>query len=431
MINGLVRTIAGLALLSLPAYAETSKQADEFVDSIGVQTHIANTGNYTDLFSTWVNRVQTSGIRHIRDGFWFQADSNKAQTLMSTILAATGTQVKFLLTQGANCTDATVNSPTEYVGWGWTPAQISGFEGMNEIGPAQGYCGSNPSPTWYQQFANDAAFLRTTVAGMAGGFASIPVVTPSLNEYGRYNSTDLSADAALIGDITANIDYSTLHIYCTHGQPTCANSAFPSSMTAAFGTKPFIISETGYTTVPGGGDGTEAQTGNYYSRLFFEFFNHGAKRVYAYALLDDTSATGGLANFGLLHADASPKPAYTVISNTIAILSDPGAPFTPGNLDFTISNPSGQTLNHTLLQKRDGTFYLAMWLAYNYSDTFSPASVTVNLPSNFSASWYNPLSSASVAGYVPSTNSVNLTISDSTTILALGAAVPGNFLILQ
>jgi hypothetical protein len=418
-----LRLAASLLTLSAPpALAETARMADSFVDTIGVQTHIANSGNYTSLYSTWLNRIQTAGIRHIRDGFWTQADSNKAQSLMSTILAATGTQVRFLLTQGASCTNAFANSPASYVSWGWKAAQIDGFEGMNEIGPAQGWCGTNSNPTWYQQFVADSKYLRTTVAGMSG-FTALPVVSPSLNEYGRYDPAHLNADANLIGNVTPYVTHGNWHVYCSQNAPSCTFGVFPSGMTPAFGSLPYMVTETGYTTVPGGGDGTVQQTGKYYSRLFFEWFNHGAAAVYAYELLDDTSASGGEANFGILYSDGSPKPAYTAISNEIAILKDPGPPFTPGSLNYTFSAGLPSQFHHTLLQKRDGRFYLAMWLEQNYYDSFSPVQVTVNFASTQGhINQYDPLTSATPKTAWNNVSSVTLSITDQAAILEMGAS---------
>ena len=68
-------------------------------------------------------------------------------------------------------------------------------------------------------------------------------------------------------------------------------------------------------------------------------------------------------NFGLLHNDLTPKPAYTDIQNMISDLKEAtwnsgtqtwSTPtFTPGSLDYTMSTAS-PTINHLLLQKSNG-----------------------------------------------------------------------------
>ena len=408
-----------LAANSSVAFAAKANHSDSFVNTIGVQTHIANSGNYTALYSTWVNRIQTAGIRHIRDGFWDKTTSDKAQNIIRTIKNNTGVNVKFLLTQGANCTDATGNSPTNYINWGWKPNQIDGFEGMDEIGPAQGWCGSNVSPTWYQQFDDDAQYLHNIVSDMPSSFKVLPIIPPSLAEYGRDNIADLNSDANLIGNITAFTNYGNWHVYCSAEAPSCSFSVFPVGLQPAFGTLPYWVTETGYTTP---GDATADQAGRYYSRLFFEWFNHsgGTAKIFAYELLDDTSASGGEAGFGLLFSDASPKPAYTAISNEIAILNDPGVAFTPGSLNYTLSGGDFY-LHHTLLQKRNGNYYLALWLEHNYWDTFSPESVTIYFfgATMSQVNTYNPLISASPISSVSYTTGITLSVSDATVILEI------------
>ena len=102
----------------------------------------------------------------------------------------------------------------------------------------------------------------------------------------------------------------------------------------------------------------------YYSRLFFEFFNHGIVRTYAYQLLDEYTSEGSGSTIGLLYSDGTPKPQFTTISNIISILNDPGGGFNPGSLGYSIGGAQG-TLHHTLLEKRNGTFYLVLWLEQN------------------------------------------------------------------
>ena len=76
----------------------------------------------------------------------------------------------------------------------------------------------------------------------------------------------------------------------------------------------------------------EDVAGVYTPRVLLEHFLKGEKRVYTYELLDefdDPGKTNPEANFGLLHRDLSPKPAYTAMKNLLGLLSDPGPAFTP------------------------------------------------------------------------------------------------------
>ena len=112
--------------------------------------------------------------------------------------------------------------------------------------------------------------------------------------------------------------------------------------------------------------------------VFLEMYNRGIMRCFAYELIDqysDPSFTDGNGedHYGLLHYDWTPKPAYTSIQNTISILKEPGANFSPGTLTYSVSSiPS--TVHHTLLEKSNGTFYLAV------SGTTSPAIRATRVP---------------------------------------------------
>lgn len=72
------------------------------------------------------------------------------------------------------------------------------------------------------------------------------------------------------------------------------------------------------------------------------------------------SATDPEGNFGLYKNDGvTIKPAGRALRQMIALLADRGAAFKPGALDFTLSEPKAQSV---LLQKRNGEFWLALWL---------------------------------------------------------------------
>jgi hypothetical protein len=53
--------------------------------------------------------------------------------------------------------------------------------------------------------------------------------------------------------------------------------------------------------------------------------------------------------------------------NLISILSDPGPPFEPGRLAFTLAGATNGVMS-CLLRKRDGTWFLALWLARSLWD---------------------------------------------------------------
>jgi hypothetical protein len=131
------------------------------------------------------------------------------------------------------------------------------------------------------------------------------------------------------------------------------------------GSRPLVATETGYHTATAWtGEHpavSEQAMARYVPRLFLEYFDAGISRTYLYELIDEgTSNVDREQKFGLLRADGTEKPAYGALRNLIAVLRDPGAGFTPGELDYTLSGDT-TGVETTLLQKRDGRFYLVLW----------------------------------------------------------------------
>jgi hypothetical protein len=122
-----------------------------------------------------------------------------------------------------------------------------------------------------------------------------------------------------------------------------------------------MTTETGYVTDVSQPNGVpEDVAGRYLPRVLLEQWMHGITRTYIYELVD-VGAQIGDNGFGLLHSDFSPKPAYSAIKSVLSLLSDPGPTFQTGGLDFKLSG-NLTNIHHLLLQKRDGTFYLAIWV---------------------------------------------------------------------
>jgi hypothetical protein len=68
-------------------------------------------------------------------------------------------------------------------------------------------------------------------------------------------------------------------------------------------------------------------------------------------------------HFGLVRTNGAPKPCFIALKNLLHLLADPGAPFPTvptGSLAFELAGATNN-LYHTLLQKLDGTFWLAVF----------------------------------------------------------------------
>lgn len=393
---------------------EQARGADDFVNTIGVATHL----NYTNIPS-WNNysgiikpRLLELGVRHIRDGM--------------QVWPATQTKYKELAANGIRLTAVCV--PT---GWynnapNWSQTEcvtqagqlgtsvVETFEGMNEVDNTGG-------SGWASKFSTFEKALWSAVKNIST-WRSTPVAANSLAHY--YN-------ASQVGNLSSYMDYGTMHPYPGGGIPTNGLQLNISNFRLIAGSKPLIATETGYHNAVNATSGqpgvSERASGKYYSRLFFEYFNAGVARTYAYDLINDgTASTNAEHNFGLLRYDGSPKPQFTAIKNIIALLKDPGSSFPAGQLNYSLSG-SLNNVHRTLLQKRDGRFYLVLWQevsSFNLSSksdvNVAPAAVTLQLgkPAR-SVKVYRPLSSTTPTAQYTSTQTVSLSVPDEALIVEI------------
>lgn len=208
------------------------------------------------------------------------------------------------------------------------------------------------------------------------------------------------------------------------------------------GNKPIIATETGYNNAylnetniyaPGV---TEAASSKYLPRVFLEYFNAGIVKSFSYELVDsyiDTTLKDQESHFGLLRSDFSYKPAAVALKNLITLLKDPGADFQPSSLDYAIAGGNAD-LRHTLLQKRDGTFWLAVWqevLSYDPSTrsdlVIPPLSLTLTTAIPLvRATTYLPNDSVDPTGSADATHTVGLSVDDRVLLVALQLAKPGD-----
>jgi hypothetical protein len=397
-----------VAFVACPALAETAKMADSFVDSIGVNMHVGSAGDYNSAWTAISNAMAASGIRHVRDYFWNGATfTTYGRPLINQFHTATGLDIKYMLTQQSGCTPGAFN-PASPLAYGMSTTNIFGFEGLNEW---NGW-GSSHCPNWVADVRNSQNSIWNARKGTPG-ISALAVIGPSIGDWNGQQS-QVAADVNAVGSLTAVMDYGNIHDYCTNTKPSCHFSWMASTMAPMNGTKPAIVSETGYTN----GDVNQAVANKYFSRLFFDWFNFGATRAYVYELLDQPVVGTWEGQFGLLNANGSYKPAFTTISNIIAILKDPGPKFTPG--DFSYTTTGGDSfLSHTLLQKRNGTYYLALWQDHNSWDAFSSYNVTVNFTSPRNVNQYDPLTSASPTTVWNNVSSVVVPVTDQTVMLEI------------
>ena len=226
------------------------------------------------------------------------------------------------------------------------PDATEEFEGPNEDDAAAG-----PTLLAFMQL------LNKTVRGNPAT-AAMPILAPSFTQVSSF---------ATQGNLNSLVNYGNTHDYFATFNPetppyggsfyNCGGYGgihFDMCLAEMVGVnEPVVSTETGYAS---GGGLSDAIIGRYELRILFESLRLGIVRTYLYELIDDPSSL----NFGLLTGSFSPRPAYTAIQNVLSLLKQPN--YVPaGKLDYTLAGQT-QNLDHLLLQKSDGTFYLAIWL---------------------------------------------------------------------
>lgn len=345
--------ISTVSLLTSSAFGQSlqARQADDFVDSIGVNVHLHYYDTaYSDFEGKVVTSLEELGVRHIRDGICPVEDTTKPHRLRELF---TKLEIRSTLIIDPRC--ESVPEAYNYITNVLGTDLITALEGPNEydLSGAEDWLGELRA---YQQsvygiFKNDATTAR------------IPVIGPSVT----------SEDAAdQLGDVSRYADIVNLHNYYSFRNPETfgwGDNGYGSltwqldEVVRALDptqTLPIMATETGYHNVLADEGIPETVAATYLPRLLLSQFENGISRTFIYELLDQRDDPSDReANFGLVRFDGSKKPAFDAVKNLIELLEDPGKGFLTDTLDVAIQGPDD--LSSTLLQKRSGAFYLALW----------------------------------------------------------------------
>ena len=392
----LVVAIAALAAILMPpavgATTVPAKTADSFVDSIGVNTHTYYDDTvYYSRFGTVKQRLAELGVRHVRENL---VPDRPDQYERLRELAGIGVRSTLIMgdpSEGSSGLDELVRIAGDELG-----GAIAALEGPNEFdmwGGSDWISGLRPyQERLYSKVKSDPALV------------GLPVVGPSIVH--RRNQEAL-------GDISGHLDYGNIHSYPDGYSPESDLDRHLDSAGNNSAGKAVMATETGYHTATGWtgehNPVSEGAMATYVPRMFFEYFRRGIVRTFSYELLDEDADSGEREdNFGLLRNDLSEKPAFSALRNTIDILEDPGPGFAPASVAYSLGGENDD-VHHLLLQKRDGSFYLALWRAVDVVDPESQASVAA--PSGrvtlalgrqvTSAAVYRPNASAAPIGTLP------------------------------
>jgi hypothetical protein len=347
---------------------EQALTAFQFTDSVGVNVHLAYGNTVYGQFPQIMQSMIGLGVKHYRDGLNQYAPPFQYQN--AELLGKSGIKADWIMN---------INNSANFINSAYqnAPDATAAFEGPDEDDADAG-----PTMQTFMQFLND------TVRGNPAT-AAMPIIGPSFAQPSSF---------ATQGNLSSLINFGNTHDYFQSRNPETAAYGGSFYNCGGYGTmqfnlclaqmigvnEPVVSTETGYESGTGLSD---AIIGRYELRILFQGLSLGIPRTYLYELIDDPSG-----NWGLLTGSFSPRPAYTAIKNVLSLLKDVNFA-QPGKLSYALD---GQTQNvyHLLLQKSDGTFYLAIWLGVPGADPDNPSTIYDVAPQNVTLRASTPVAGA-------------------------------------
>jgi hypothetical protein len=408
--------IALAAVLPASASAVTAKPADSFVESIGVNIHIGDPETpYVEHLPQVEQRLSELGARHVRTVFY---PSTPSEYQVIHQLAAAGIK-----------TTAILGEPTE-------PSYALG-EMLTALKTPELAGAVDAVEGWNEPYVNTEATKTKVIENQRHIYEGVKD-DPALSSLTVLGPSIIRNENHLVGDISAYLDDGNMHSYPEGEPPEFQIEQFIKRAAENSGVKLLFATESGYTnatnwTPPNKGENRpvpESVSATYIPRLFFEYWTRHIVRTFAYELLDD-HADPGLTeredHFGLLRNDLTPKPAFAALHDTITLLADPGPAFTPGALTYTLADSGTHTLHSTLLEKRDGSFYLALWRlesvwepAGKKAIAAPPEPVKIEVPAGLASSAvYEPTVSATPIATGGAAKSVSVQVGAGVTLVKL------------
>jgi hypothetical protein len=371
----------------------------DFTNSIGINTHLDFGVTAYSNVSVVEAALIYLGVKQVRDAMQF----TNSPTLFAQVAAATGIKYDLFLPPG---TEADLVGDLADV----KQLRVSDFlsvEGRNEpdlFGPG-----------FQQGIADQVTLFQFARQNLPG----IPVIQESFAGLPDYTNA---------GDQSAYADYGNAHTYFgTGNNPGLGDWIGTLNGYALQATpgKPVIITESGYYTT---GSTTDPHSvdltvqAKYTLDLVLDAYQAGDVKTYLYELLDQRSGDGNSQdNFGLFNSDGTPKPAATAVRNLLTLLADAesgASVFQVGAMTYSLAGlPSGG--NSFLMEKSDGSYWLAVWHDARLSGPVTPSDTTV-LPSPISINFgfianikvFDPLTGTTVIQTANGVSNVTIGVPD-------------------
>lgn len=411
-------------MATLPLTLVAAKAAGAFDASVGINIHPAYPGTeYADV-QAWLPKLLGGGYQHIRTDWWIGDDAN--DKVIETIAAA---GIKVLITadwlyrynvEPAQAVQYLVNRPQ-------LAASIYEIAGPNEVNA---------------NYAGWQSTLKPFMQSLYTAFKANPVTAHILVVAPNFDNEQDPTLPPKVGDMSQHVDEGDIH--GTNGGDAQTDPYFaqvmPAARVLAGPTKPLVNTEGGYSY---GTDSTAQGHGvplppaavlTDVMHYYLEDFAHEIVHSDIYQLVNGNPNGDWGDRFGLLNDDYSPTPVYNAVKALTDLLRDPGAGApAPGSLAFALNGADANTRS-ILLQKTDGSFWLAVWeqaqvFEYTTDDAHklpvanAPVSLSLQLGSAASGAVYLPESgsTATVATFVAS-SAIAFAASPSVTLVQIKPA---------
>ena len=337
---------AALACIPQKGKCEVPVAADSVVDSVGINIHLHYTNTVYGNFPLVQSLLKGLGIRHTRDSL---VDTTWQPYYQEHIaLAKLGIKGLYIASPQESATLLT-SWPSR------VPGSFEGYEAPNEYD-------NSGDQNWVATLNGFLPMMYNAVRSNPATQA-FPIGGPSF-VYG--------GSAAKVANLAPFFDIANLHNYYggrNPGTPGWGGNGYGSIQAnlavqqSAWHKKVSVTTETGYTTDPTVGQSVpENVEAKYIPRAIFEQLLHGIPRTYFYELIDEgRQIAGDSGAYGFARQDGSAKPAYTATSNLLTLLTDRGSAPSLQNLQFSLTGATSN-VHHLLMQKSDGSYYLAFWL---------------------------------------------------------------------
>jgi hypothetical protein len=348
--------LAGLAVLAHPVDAKVveARKAYDFVDSLGVVTHVNRQKGVLDDagWSKISDAIAEAGFRYVRT----TVVNNDAIARVRNMHEKYGTKFNLRIdsraiegNDGQPLNPGAIDGLVEQVKRVGANAILS-FEGPNEYN-SQGKKHGNRD--WVEQLKTFTLRMYERIKSDPA-IADKPVIAPSI-----WNRR--VQDYRAVGDISDRTDKGCLHNYTGGRLPSYDLDARLRDAKILTPHYPIWVTEYGYRTAAKFAV-SEIAKAKYLPRFAAEFFiRPEVERAFNYQIIDEWPITEKPdKSWGLLGNDFSKRPAYHAMKNTIALLDDKDGNFAAGNLDYDLGGDL-KDVHSFLVQKKNGTFYLVLW----------------------------------------------------------------------